>query len=95
MENTPTVEEGALTIKEESAARKKVLLSGIPEHILNNKLLADAIAILPPHYNFEIHKTLFRIETLAAELKKDSLRVSMQFPEGLMLFGCIISDILR
>jgi hypothetical protein len=52
MENTPTVQEGTLAAKEETASRKKVLLSGIPEHILNNKLLADAIAILPPHYNF-------------------------------------------
>lgn len=66
MENIPTVQEGTLETKEETATRKKVLLSGIPEHIINNKLLADAIAVLPPHYNFEIHKTLLRIESLAA-----------------------------
>lgn len=50
------------TIKEE---QKKTLLVGVPEHIANNKLLADAISILPPHYNFEIYKTLQRIEALA------------------------------
>jgi 2-(3-amino-3-carboxypropyl)histidine synthase len=75
--------------------KKKMLISGIPEHIVNNPLLNDAIKILPAHYNFEIYKTLYRIETLANELNKTSLKISLQFPEGLMLFACVISDILR
>jgi hypothetical protein len=40
MESAPTVEEAAVVGREEPIVRKKVLLSGIPEHILNNKLLA-------------------------------------------------------
>lgn len=71
------------------------MISGIPEHITSNPILNDAIKILPPHYNFEIYKTLYRIETLAKELNKSSLKISLQFPEGLMLFACIINDILR
>jgi hypothetical protein len=47
-------------------SKKKMLIAGIPEHIINNSLLSDAIKILPAHYNFEIYKTLLRIETLAA-----------------------------
>ncbi len=70
------------------------MIAGIPEHISNNVLLNEAIKILPSHYNFEIYKTLYRIETLAKELGKSSLKLSLQFPEGLMLFACIISDIL-
>jgi 2-(3-amino-3-carboxypropyl)histidine synthase len=46
--------------------KKKMLIAGIPEHILNNSQLNDAIKILPAHYNFEIYKTLLRIETLTA-----------------------------
>jgi len=52
MDNSPTIEDNAIASKQETPARKKLLLSGIPEHILNNKLLADAIAILPANYNF-------------------------------------------
>jgi hypothetical protein len=42
-----------------------MLLAGIPAHLVDNPLLADAIRILPPHYNFEIYKTLHRIDSLA------------------------------
>ena len=62
----------------------------IPDEILLNGELNEAIAILPPNYNFEIHKIIWRI-------KSDSSikRVSLQFPEGLLLYACIISDIIQ
>lgn len=91
MEQT-TETELKVVVKEEKG---KTMVGGVPEHITGNQLLAEAIEILPPHYNFEIHKTLHRIETLTDELKKQELRVSLQFPEGLMLFACVVSDILR
>jgi 2-(3-amino-3-carboxypropyl)histidine synthase len=50
--------------------------------------------MLPPNYEFEVQKTLHRIDQVKKELKKDMIRVSLQFPEGLMLFGCLISDII-
>lgn len=33
-------------------AKTKMLLAGIPAHLVDNQLLAEAIKILPPHYNF-------------------------------------------
>ncbi|XP_033123551.1 2-(3-amino-3-carboxypropyl)histidine synthase subunit 1-like [Anneissia japonica] len=61
----------------------------IPEEILNNKDINDAILQLPSNYNFEIHKTLWRIKSLEAK------RVALQFPEGLLIFACTIADIIE
>jgi 2-(3-amino-3-carboxypropyl)histidine synthase len=47
-----------------------------------------AIAHLPRNYNFEIHKTIQRIRTSGAT------NIALQFPEGLLLFAPLISDIL-
>lgn len=44
---------------------------------------------LPWNYNFEIHKTIWRIRQAA------SRRVALQFPEGLLLYACVISDIIE
>ena len=64
--------------------------NAIPDDILLNADLNEAIAILPSNYNFEIHKTIWRIVSDGA-IKK----VSLQFPEGLLLYACIISDIIQ
>lgn len=61
----------------------------IPVELLNNKALAAAIATLPANYNFEIHKTIWRIKSCQAKL------VALQFPEGLLVFSCIIADIIE
>ncbi|KAF2262332.1 diphthamide biosynthesis protein 1 [Lojkania enalia] len=63
-------------------------LNNIPESILLDKDLNDAIALLPPNYNFEIHKCIHRIRTSGAK------SIALQFPEGLLLFATTISDIL-
>ncbi|KAF2225079.1 putative diphthamide synthesis protein-domain-containing protein [Elsinoe ampelina] len=63
-------------------------LNQVPPEILNDKDINDAIALLPPNYNFEIHKTIHRIRTSGAKT------VALQFPEGLLLFSTTISDIL-
>jgi 2-(3-amino-3-carboxypropyl)histidine synthase len=64
--------------------------SDIPEDILHNVHLNEMIrTVLPSTYNFEIHKTLWRIRQLKAK------RVALQFPEGLLLFATTIADILR
>ncbi|KAJ6191729.1 diphthamide biosynthesis protein 1 [Bipolaris maydis] len=52
------------------------------------KNINDAIALLPPNYNFEIHKCIHRIRTSGAK------SIALQFPEGLLLFATTISDIL-
>jgi len=51
--------------------------------------LKQAISHLPPNYNFEIHKTIWRLREAKAT------RVALQFPEGLLLYASIISDILE
>jgi 2-(3-amino-3-carboxypropyl)histidine synthase len=64
-------------------------LNQIPESILNDSSLNAAISQLPPNYNFEIHKTVWRIKSEGARV------VALQFPEGLLMFSCLIADIVR
>ncbi|XP_031561896.1 2-(3-amino-3-carboxypropyl)histidine synthase subunit 1-like [Actinia tenebrosa] len=61
----------------------------IPNEILNNIQLQEAVKQLPSNYNFEIYKTVWRIQSLKAK------RVALQMPEGLLLFACTIADILQ
>ena len=61
----------------------------VPADILHNPALNAAIAILPGNYNFEVHKTVWRIRQAGAT------RVALQFPEGLLLYACVIADILE
>ena len=62
----------------------------VPDHILNDPILNEIIQkSLPSNYNFEIHKTIWRIQQLQAKT------VALQFPEGLLLFSCVIADILE
>ncbi|KAF2203870.1 diphthamide biosynthesis protein 1 [Delitschia confertaspora ATCC 74209] len=63
-------------------------LNNIPADILEDPDINDAIALLPPNYNFEIHKCIHRIRTSGAK------SIALQFPEGLLLFATTISDIL-
>jgi 2-(3-amino-3-carboxypropyl)histidine synthase len=43
---------------------------------LENKELNEAIKVLPPNYNFEIHKTVWRIEEVKKAANKDvSLKI--------------------
>lgn len=67
---------------------KGVRPNQIPEELLNNPLLQSKISLLPENYHFEIPKTLWRIQELQAK------RVGIQFPEGLQMFACMLSDIL-
>lgn len=62
----------------------------IPPEILENASLQEAIASsLPGNYNFEIPKTIWRIRTSGART------VALQLPEGLLLYSCILADILE
>lgn len=64
------------------------MLNQIPQDILQDPEINDAIALLPPNYSFEIHKTIHRIRST------ESKKIALQFPEGLLLFATTISDIL-
>lgn len=61
----------------------------IPDEILNDAKLIQAMSVLPSNYNFEIQKTVWRLKSKAAK------RAGLQFPEGLLAYSCIISDILE
>jgi 2-(3-amino-3-carboxypropyl)histidine synthase len=50
--------------------------------------LQSRLSSLPSNYNFEIPKTIARLQSSGAR------RVALQFPEGLLLFAPLISDIL-
>lgn len=53
-----------------------------------SSIIADDLA-LPGNYNFEIHKTIFHI-------RRDGYKtVALQMPEGLMMYGCAIADIVE
>lgn len=61
----------------------------IPEEILNDHRLNAAISALPGNYNFEVHKTVWRVKQAGAK------RVALQFPEGLLMFACTIADVIQ
>ena len=61
----------------------------IPSEILNNHELNSALKVLPSNYNFELHKTIWRIK------QNNSKRVALQFPEGLLMFASTIADIIE
>jgi len=65
------------------------VMNQIPEEILQDKDLNQAIKLLPSNYNFEIHKTVWNIR------KQGATRVALQMPEGLLIYSLIISDILE
>ncbi|KAL6929970.1 Diphthamide biosynthesis protein 1 [Hanseniaspora valbyensis] len=65
------------------------LLNQIPKEILENEELNEAIKLLPSNYNFEIHKTIYNLN------KHKVKRAALQFPEGLLIYSLIISDILQ
>ncbi|XP_059299287.1 uncharacterized protein LOC132051986 [Lycium ferocissimum] len=67
---------------------KRFIKNQIPDTILNNPSLNSAISLLPQNYSFEIHKCVWRVHTTNAK------RVALQFPEGLLMYSLIISDIL-
>ncbi|KAJ2340759.1 Diphthamide biosynthesis protein 1, partial [Coemansia sp. RSA 2618] len=73
----------------QAAARQHESANQVPTEILEDARLNQAIGLLPNNYNFEIHKTVWQIRRLGAT------RVALQFPEGLMIFACTISDILE
>lgn len=66
-----------------------VKVSKIPQELLDNPILNAAIAVLPSNYNFEIHKSIWRIKEAKAK------RVALQMPEGLLMYATTIADIIE
>lgn len=76
-------------VPREKGIRRGKTSSQIPADILNNVDLNTAISVLPGNYNFEIHKTIWRVR------QTNSKCVALQFPEGLLMFACAIADIIE
>uniref|UniRef100_UPI00398F889E 2-(3-amino-3-carboxypropyl)histidine synthase subunit 1 isoform X2 n=1 Tax=Pristiophorus japonicus TaxID=55135 RepID=UPI00398F889E len=72
-----------------AAGPRRRVANQIPEEILNDKELQEAVRALPSNYNFEIYKTVWRIKQAEAK------RVALQMPEGLQMFVCAIADIIE
>lgn len=66
---------------------KRFVKSQIPDSILNDSALNAAISLLPSNYNFEVHKCVWRVKSTGAK------RVALQFPEGLLMYSLVLSDI--
>ncbi|KAF7995895.1 hypothetical protein HCN44_007002 [Aphidius gifuensis] len=64
-------------------------ITKIPQELLNDPLINAASSALPINYNFEIHKTIWRIRELKAK------QVALQMPEGLLLYATTIADIIE
>lgn len=67
----------------------RFLANRIPLEILDDKSINDQIKLLPTNYNFEIHKTIWHVR------KNNAKCIALQFPEGLLMFSCIIADIIE
>ncbi|KAI0265105.1 diphthamide synthesis protein [Gloeopeniophorella convolvens] len=61
----------------------------IPQEILADVQLDNAIKQLPSNYSFEIHKTIHHIRKNGAKM------IALQMPEGLQMFACTIADIIE
>lgn len=66
------------------------LASHLASTLPTDPLLLLAIShLLPSNYNFEIPKTIAQIK------KNGAKKVALQMPEGLLMYGCSIVDIIE
>ena len=56
---------------------------------VTERRVSHAATQLPSNYNFEIRKTVWKVQQAGAKC------VALQFPEGLLLFSCAIADIIE
>lgn len=64
-------------------ASKTRVVNQIPDDILNDPELAEAISVLPSNYNFEIHKTVCNsIDLLFISLNYNFFRLDMESSTG-------------
>ncbi|XP_064840973.1 2-(3-amino-3-carboxypropyl)histidine synthase subunit 1-like isoform X1 [Oncorhynchus masou masou] len=85
----PTVETQIVPAKKRTVRGPRRVANQIPDEILQDPELQEAIHALPANYNFEIHKTVWRVRQAMSK------RVALQLPEGLQMFACVIADIIE
>lgn len=69
---------------------KKIRNAGgdIQSLLENDKKYKESVSLLPSNYDFEIEKTISKILSVSANI------VALQFPEGLQMYACILSEII-
>lgn len=77
------------TIVVKKGSRISRIMNQVPQDILDDPELNEAIKLLPSNYNFEIHKTVWNVR------KRSAKRVCLQMPEGLLIYSLVIADILE
>lgn len=80
--------DGQPTSLQPSKPHNPRILNQVPPEILQDLALQSAIAHLPSNYSFELPKTIHRIRSSGCT------SIALQFPEGLLLFAPLISDII-
>ncbi|XP_062242193.1 2-(3-amino-3-carboxypropyl)histidine synthase subunit 1 [Platichthys flesus] len=85
----PSSEVQLVPAKKPTVRGPRRVANQIPDEILKDSELQEAIKALPANYNFEIHKTIWRLR------QAKSTRVALQLPEGLQMFACVIADIIE
>ncbi|GMI12169.1 hypothetical protein TrVE_jg9843 [Triparma verrucosa] len=88
----PAAAPAAAPVRRRRRKPKKSFINknAIPDSILTDPAIQSAISTLPPSYNFEIPKTIHRLRCHSPPPST----VSLQMPEGLLMYSCLISDIL-
>jgi len=91
--DTPTVAPAVTDVVVADGPKKRVnkrrVINNIPDDLINDPEINAAIQALPTNYNFEIHKSIWRVRSSEAKC------VALQFPEGLLLYACVIADLLQ
>ncbi|CAL9684181.1 unnamed protein product [Knipowitschia caucasica] len=85
----PVSDTQVVSVQKATGKGPRRIANQIPDEILNNPELQEAIKALPANYNFEIQKTVWRVRQAKAN------RVALQLPEGLQMFACVIADIIE
>ena len=79
-------------VKPVRKVQRRLGANQIPDSLINDPILNEMIAAtLPSNYNFELHKTIYKIQCIKSTAK----RIALQFPEGLLLFATTISELLE
>lgn len=80
---------GSRTGPSSKTLASSVVSHQVPQDILEDVQLNNAIRALPSNYSFEIHKTIHHVR------KNKATMVALQMPEGLQMFACTIADIIE
>ncbi|XP_054649978.1 2-(3-amino-3-carboxypropyl)histidine synthase subunit 1 isoform X2 [Dunckerocampus dactyliophorus] len=85
----PSCDSQLAAVKKPTVRGPRRVVNQIPDEIINDPDLQEAMKALPANYNFEIPKTVWRVRQAKAT------RVALQLPEGLQMFACAIADIIE